>query len=1302
LTEFKAKGIFMLILYKVHVRMSRFFTLSLFFCVILSAPSFGKINTATANFIASKNYLLENNGQVTDQYGNKRNDIDFKLSTAQTSVFIGSGSLHYQWYMSENGSPETAIYRLDVSLEGCNKKAKLFKEVGTGDKETYYADATKEPINCNGWSKITYKNIYPLIDWVIYTNRNGIKYDFLVHPGGNPSNIKLSYSGHTSLKLNGSGDLIVSTPLGSITEGKPYSYTVRNKDVPVTSAYTVNNNTVSFNIGPFYGTLIIDPVVDWISYYGGTGTDDGNAIASDDKGNVYLAGTTNSTSNIATTGAHQISFQGQTDIFIAAFNIHGNRKWATYFGGAGTDECYDAACDTFGNIYICGRTTSTSGLATNLAHQFTHGGGGFDGFLCRFSNEGKLDWGTYYGGAGADAINNINCDALGSLFLCGSTGSSSNIAYINAYQLNLSGGSDGFIARFNSSGQRQWSTYYGGPSNDDLNFTSPDRFGNVYAYGTTSSATGIAVGGVHQTTINTSSPTTFLTKFDLVGNAVWSTYFGGTDGARAGGIATDPSGSIYICGSTISTTGIATIPSFQQTKNLGEDGFLSKFSAGGTQLWGTYFGNTGQDNLTGIVINSKFQLYTSATTNSNTGMTTPDALQLSLNGIRDALYARWDVNGNLVYSSYCGGNGSESTSQPGIGSFIDYNAGKAYICGSTTSTSGLATTNAHSQVNNGGTEAFAAGFFFDTMAYILPFYDTILCEGSVFNLPYKVPIPFGPGNIFTVQLSDGKGSFASPAVIGSITSSTGGTILCQVPLGTPADTGYRVRIVSNIPNTISIDNSIDIRIDNIPQAPIVFNGSPACIGDTLKLYVQSPVQDVMYFWNGPGFSGYAAAVTFNKATPAIEGIYTITPTLFACTGPDAQIHVTVKPTPEVILSGSNSPVCELVNVQLTAQADSIASTYNWKGPNGFISTNQNPAVPNPTVVDNGLYEVTATLNGCTSKPDSIYVVIKRNPVLNSSTNSPVCEGDTLILNTSDIDGQTIYNWTGPANFTASGKAHKIVSNFSNAGTYYISATNNGCTDTDTLNVLVKPKPFPAATNNSPICSGELLTLSVTSAHPGTNYNWYGPDDFNSTDPNPAIKHTNITARGTYRIIANLDGCVQEDTTTVIVNQAPSVVLSSNSPVYRTQQLDIIASNNLSGASYQWTGPAGFSSNNQNLLFAESVLQNSGLYVLKTNYMGCSSTDSIEVLVYDIVEGQFILFPNPNNGTFTIRAVNTSGNELDFGVWDAAGRVIYTGKVKGRNYLIDEQITLPALASGVYILRVRFEGGNIERRFTVVR
>ena len=282
-------------------------------------------------------------------------------------------------------------------------------------------------------------------------------------------------------------------------------FTSSNSDIATAGAHQTvyAGGPIVFGTGGYDAFLVkfnSSGVRQWATYYGGSQDDMGISCAVDASGNVYMIGSTSSTSGIATAGAHETTIN---DGFLVKFNSNGVRQWGTYFEGNGNACTTDAS----GNIYIVGLTNSTSGIATAGAHQTVMSGSG-DAFLVKFNSSGVMQWGTYYGGAGVDIGYSCATDASGNVYMSGGTQSTSGIATSGAHQTTIN---DAFLVCFNSSGVRQSGTYYGGIKN----VCTTDASGNVYMTGYTQSNSGIATTGAHQAVNgNSGYSDAFLVKFN--------------------------------------------------------------------------------------------------------------------------------------------------------------------------------------------------------------------------------------------------------------------------------------------------------------------------------------------------------------------------------------------------------------------------------------------------------------------------------------------------------------------------------------------------------------------------------------------------------------------------------------------------------------------------------------------------------------------------------------------------------------------------------------------------------------------
>jgi hypothetical protein len=686
---------------------------------------------------ASSLYFTENKGQITDQLHNYRNDIQFGMSAGNgLNIFIGAGAIHYQFSKANNAAAqptakgndprsqrsldpqEYTMYRMDIKLEGANPNATLIKEKQLPYFEHWYTPGTgNEGVVTNCYERITYSNIYPNIDWVIYADGGTMKHEFVVRPGGDASMINIQYDGSSKLELGSNGSLTATTPLGTIHEDAPYSYTNDGKEV--SSSFVVNGNRVRYNMALYSGTLTIDPAIAWATYYGSVDDENACSVFTDINGSVYMAGNTRSVSSIATTGAFLSTFAGAMDGLLVKFSGTGTRLWATYYGGIATESGDAVATDLAGNVYVAGVTNSATGIATAGVF-LSAAGGSSDGYLAKFDSTGSRLWATYYGTDSLDDVctNGLTTDVSGNVFITGSTSSITSVFSVGAWQAVNNGGTDCYLAKFDNAGNRLWATFYGGTGYDLPTGVATDLSGNVYLSGYTSSASSIASAGAFMTTYGGATDA-FLAKFDNSGNRLWGTYYGDASLDYGEAVRTDISGNVYLTGRTLSTSGIASAGAYQVTNAGGADAYLAKFDNSGNRLWATYYGGNNGDYAVCLTTDATGNIYLSGWTGSTTGIATPGAFQTVAGGGYDAFLAQFSPSGSRMWATYYGDTAFDQAF-----SLSSDGTGGVYMTGLTKSPSAtLVTTGAHQTVFGGGTtDAFLAKFNFATTGLAATFH----------------------------------------------------------------------------------------------------------------------------------------------------------------------------------------------------------------------------------------------------------------------------------------------------------------------------------------------------------------------------------------------------------------------------------------------------------------------------------------------------------------------------------------------------------------------------------------------------
>ena len=940
--------------------------------------------------------FIENKGQITDQSGHSRSDVQFRVGGKGMNLFVGSGQLHYQWAATSQTDKSTvSLYRMDVALIGADPQAVVTTEQKQGFYEQYYMPQFGEQGTiAHSFQKITYKDVYPHIDWVLYVNNSKVEYDFIVKPGGKVSDIRLQYGGATGLSTDKAGRLTATTPMGSVTENTPASFQQADGK-KVASAFTVNDNTIGFTTGSYTGTLVIDPTLSWATYHGGTMDDytSGGSLAGDISGNVYLTGYTNSTANIATTGAYQTTMAGGTDAFLTKFNKNGVLLWSTYYGGTLTDNGTGVICDQAGNVFMGGYTNSTTGIATTGSYQAALAGS-TDAFVVKFDSTGARQWGTYFGGTSAEQGLGINADRSGNIYLTGYTSSTSGIATTGAYQTVRGGGQDAFIVKFTNSGSRVWSTYFGGSTTDNGFALSCDTGRNVFLCGYTRSTAAIASTGAFQTTYG-GSDDGFVVKFDSTGVKLWSTYFGGTGDDRALSMSNDKSGNLYLSGYTFSSSGIATTGSHQSAIGGNEDGFMAKFSSTGSRIWATYYGGTAIDAIGQVTCDSSYNLFLVGVAGSTSGIATTGTYKDTLSGYYDAFIAKFDTSGVRTWSTYFGGDADDQGN-----CIVTTPLSEIYISGTTPSLNGLATTGSHQAVYGGGlSDVFLAKLNACVMTQptAINGNDTV-CRGAGYT--YTVPAVTGATSYTWIVPTGWTGS----STTNSITLVTGKT----------SDT---IRVAANF---LCGTSTVTIKRVYVNPLPVISPSGTVkiCNGDSASF---TATTGTAYRWQQAGTN--IAGATNASYTAHTAGLYTV-----AVTATNGCVDTSLTDT--LIVRTLPIPVIAVSGAILST---GTYATYQWSRNGTAITGAINPTYT--MVILSGNYTVSVTdTNGCSgiSAPYTPSVSVQ---TLNGKGNVKIYPNpvqDWLYITTDE-----------PVNVTISSIDGRLVSSYNEAKRINVSSFASG-------------------------------------------------------------------------------------------------------------------------------------------------------------------------------------------------------------------------------------------------------------------
>jgi uncharacterized protein (TIGR03437 family) len=548
---------------------------------------------------------------------------------------------------------------LRLRFPGANRTPRLEAIAPLGSSTNYLLGDDPE-----GWvssvpsyDRLLYRDLYPGIDLLWYGNGRWIEYDFLVAPGADPKQIGMVLE---EVKAEGknwvdpSGNLhagrgekawmlraptIYQPPLGEGVDpvGEPAPTRSRLPSPPegsrhVEGSYDLQENgEIRFALGEYDVTrpLVIDPVLEFSTYFGGTGMDVANVVRVDRSGNIYLAGETESINFPTRTGLSS-TLGGSSDGFVVKLNPSGTAiLFSTFLGGRNPgDRIWDLQVDEMGRILVCGETNSLNFPVTeDAAQRFFRGN--TDGFLSILTPDGRtLAYSTYLGGSLQDIAYGLALEEGGSVVLTGQT-RSSNFPTRRALQPDLLGASDVFLTRIDKHGELQLSTHLGGPDLD------PSGTGEEIGYS----------------------------------------------------IAVDPEGNIYLAGLT-GSPGFPTVRAVQPRFGGVEDGFVCKLAPSGeTILYSTFLGSSRSDTLRGLAVDSFGQAHVTGST-FFADYPTASPLQPNYRGNTDAFVTKLSARGDrLLFSTFLGGTGPENigtlrSTVPSSALAID-RVGNLYLAGKT-------------------------------------------------------------------------------------------------------------------------------------------------------------------------------------------------------------------------------------------------------------------------------------------------------------------------------------------------------------------------------------------------------------------------------------------------------------------------------------------------------------------------------------------------------------------------------------------------------------------------------------------
>lgn len=622
--------------------------------------------------------FIENKGQIVNEKLESNRNVLFLANCSGMNVQLHDGGFSYDIFKpldndSQEASSSLQIDRVELHFVGGSTELKIEPLQQSQTKRNYYGINSEHP-DVEGvlaFESVLYNNVYPGVDFLLKTNQNHqFEYDIVVNNSLALNQVALRYNG-ASIELMQNSSLLVKYEGGQFIEYLPKSFLTQT-GAEIAVQYVISDNIVRFKtIASYTDSITIDPLpnLSFASYLGGEKTDLVQQFDIDANGNSYCVGSSNSTTNIATSGAYQTTLGNANnfDGFIFKISPTNELLWCTYFGNFTDNGISDIKCAD-NSIYILGATQSESEMTSTDAYQSVYGGGLYDALLAKFNESGQRVWSTLFGGSDQEYFNALEIDAEQNIVAVGYTYSTDLPITPDSYQSTLAGQRDGMITKWDSNGNLIYSSYFGGSGSESGLTISSQADGSLFI-GIATTSTGLS-SGAYATETNHGGTDALLCKF-MDNQLVWSRYIGSELNDAIYSLQATQYG-LLVGGATRATTGIAT-PGAYQTNPLGPfsstvgEGFYQIYSFDGALTYGTYYGYEDRGGFCIIPSHDNAVIVCASSAEDNI-YATAGAWQNSANTLfnsatslntTDIVLAKFSITGERIWATYFGDFGNE-------------------------------------------------------------------------------------------------------------------------------------------------------------------------------------------------------------------------------------------------------------------------------------------------------------------------------------------------------------------------------------------------------------------------------------------------------------------------------------------------------------------------------------------------------------------------------------------------------------------------------------------------------------------
>jgi hypothetical protein len=790
------------------------------------------------------------------------------------------------------------------------------------------------------YGRVQYEQVWPGIDLVLYGNQKLLEYDFIVAPGIDPTQVMMSFDGADWLEIDPNGDLVIGVNDNEMRQKAPIIYQeVNGEKRSVEGGFVLSNQQVSFWVGEYNRTLplVIDPVLMYSTFLGGSNEDYPRQIAVDSAGNAYIAGYTYSSNFPTTPGAYQTS--GSFTDFITKLNPTGSALVYSTYINAG--DIYGLAVDSGGNAIIAG--SATFGIPTTAGAYDTALSGPEDGYVIKLNSTGSaLVYGTYLGGSNWDDIRALAIDSSGTVYVTGFTNGGFPVT-AGAYDTTYNGGlEDIYVAKLNSTGSTLvYSTYVGGSLVESPSAIAVDGSNNVYVSGLVQYNSFPTTVGAYDTTFNGATDI-FAVKLNATGSALlYGTYLGGSADDYVSDMKVDGSGNLYLFGDTPSSNFPTTSGAYDRTLNSGYATYLTKLNPSGSALvYSTYLeGANAQTNGNALSIDASGNAYVAGSVYASSANasfpTTPGAYDTSLGSTyyHDVFVTKFNPSGSaLLYSTLFG---SENDSEQTV-DMVTNSGGDVLVLGQAYEANIPTTSGAYDTSYNGSSDGFVVKLHLDNSPTISAIADQITDEDTPTGpLSFTIADMETPASSLTIS-----GSSSNISLIPNSNIVFGGSGANRMVTVTPVANQYGSATI-----TITVSDGTSSTSDTFVLSVNAVNDIPTIsdIADQLTAYstAKGPITFTVGDIETPAGSLTLSAASSNNTLVPVTNI------VFGGSGVNRTVTITPTPgeygTTTLIIRVSDGSATAEDSLILTVNSpdsdtDSDGMTDGWEVANGLDPT----------------------------------------------------------------------------------------------------------------------------------------------------------------------------------------------------------------------------------------------------------------------------------------------------------------------------------------------------------------------------